>query len=99
MRAYLQSRKSAQRGDKPLEFLILGEQVFLDLQGFVQNRLGVLEGVLRPLVRRRGLHILAHDDDRQQHQLKERLRDPLHDAPRPFLTADGRPNRAMAAKM
>jgi hypothetical protein len=26
------------------------------------------------------LHVLADDDDRQQHQLKERLRDPLDDA-------------------
>jgi hypothetical protein len=35
VRAYLRSHKSSQPGDKPLEFLILGEQVFLDLQGFM----------------------------------------------------------------
>jgi hypothetical protein len=35
VRVYPQSHKSAQRGDKPLEFLILDEQVVLDLQGFM----------------------------------------------------------------
>jgi hypothetical protein len=36
--------------------------VFLDLEGFVQDHLGVLEGVLRPLVRRRCPDVLAHDE-------------------------------------
>ena len=44
------SAAGAQRGDESLEFPVLGEQVFLDLKGFVQHRLGGLVNVLCPLV-------------------------------------------------
>jgi hypothetical protein len=41
----------------------------VDLLGLVQDRLSVGVGVQRPLVRRGGLHILPHQNDRQQDEL------------------------------
>ena len=63
-----------------LEHLVLGLQVGLDLGGFVQDRLGVLIGVLGAVVGRCSLHVLADDDHRQQDQLEERLRNPGDEA-------------------
>jgi hypothetical protein len=45
-------RRAAELGDGSFEFPVLSEQVFLDLQCFMQDRLGVLVGVLGPLVGR-----------------------------------------------
>src|SRR5678816_4055676 len=62
--------------DQIREYLVLRRQMLLDLDRFVQDRFGIVVGVGRALVRRGALDLLADDDDRQQHELKECLRDP-----------------------
>jgi len=45
----------------------------------MEDGLGVLVRVFGSLIRGCGLHVLANDDDRQEHQLQKCLRDPPHD--------------------
>src|SRR5579862_2092103 len=72
-------RVSADRGDQVREHRVLRHQVLLDLQGLVQDRLGVLIGIDRARVGGLGLQVLPHDDDGQEHELEEVRRDPGDD--------------------
>jgi len=65
--------RRAELADHAAEHFVLGEQVLLDLHGLVQHGVGVVVGGLGPLVCSGCEHVLADDDDRQEHQLEERL--------------------------
>lgn len=60
--------------------LVLGLQMFLDLDGFAQYGLGVFVGVLGTHVRGCRRDVLSDDDDREQDQLQKGLSDPGDDA-------------------
>ena len=81
-----------------IEHRVLHGEVILDLHGFVQDGIGVLVGRFRARVSRRGQHVLADDDHRQQDQLEKRLgyQDTSTTA-LPELTAAGRLTIARAA--
>ena len=61
---------------------VLSLHVFLDLEGGVEDRVGVLVGGLRTRVGGSALHVLADDDDAQEDQLQEGLTDPRDDRDR-----------------
>jgi hypothetical protein len=57
--------------DQPTEHRILGHHALLVLQGLAQHRLDVLVGLRGMRAGRLGPQVLAHDDDREDHQLRE----------------------------
>lgn len=60
---------------------VLRGEVRLDLIGFLEDGSGVVVGGLGARVGCCGLNVLADDDDREEHELQERLGDPCDELP------------------